>query len=118
MVSTTTNALAKTEAWIYAELQRQLHDALRAQHPEWIQPNGESLICDSYDARFTQVLNELRGADSGIFRSQSADEMKRSHWQRKVKAPIEPQPLAHIKAVLARLKQGEVNNRVVLKVAQ
>lgn len=68
MVSTTTNGLAKTEASIYAELQRQLHDALRAQHPEWIQPNGESPICDSYDARFAQVLNQLRGADSGILR--------------------------------------------------
>ena len=33
--------------------------------------------------------------------------MKRSPWQRKVKAPIEPLPLAHIKAVLERLKQGE-----------
>ena len=44
--------------------------------------------------------------------------MKRSPWQRKVKAPIEPQPLAHIKAVLERLKQARVNDHVVLKVAQ
>jgi hypothetical protein len=26
----------------YADLRQQIHDDLRLQHPEWIQPNGES----------------------------------------------------------------------------
>jgi hypothetical protein len=43
----------------YDELRQQIHDDLRAQHPEWIQPDGESPICDSYEARLTQVLNSL-----------------------------------------------------------
>ena len=37
-------------------LQREMHDALRAQHPDWILPNGDCLTCDSYDARFTELL--------------------------------------------------------------
>jgi hypothetical protein len=41
---------------IYADLQRQIHEALRAQHPEWIQPDGESPICDSYEARLAGLL--------------------------------------------------------------
>jgi len=41
----------------YADLQRQMHDALRAQHPEWIQPDGQSPICDDYDSRFAELLN-------------------------------------------------------------
>jgi hypothetical protein len=40
----------------YTELQQQIHDDLRVQHPEWIQPNGESPICDSYEARLRELL--------------------------------------------------------------
>ncbi len=41
----------------YAALQRHMHQALRAQHPEWIEPNGDSPTCDSYESRFAQLLN-------------------------------------------------------------
>jgi len=40
----------------YAELRQQIHNDLRLQHPEWIQPNGESPICDSYEARLIALL--------------------------------------------------------------
>ena len=43
----------------YAELQQQIHHDLRVQHPEWIQPNGESPMCDSYEARLVKVLDAL-----------------------------------------------------------
>ena len=43
----------------YTELRQQIHDDLRIQHPEWVQPNGESPMCDSYDARLTEVLDTL-----------------------------------------------------------
>jgi hypothetical protein len=33
-----------------------MHDALRAQHPDWILPNGDCPTCDSYDARLTELL--------------------------------------------------------------
>src|SRR6266403_766494 len=29
----------------YAELRQQIHDDLRIQHPEWLEPNGESSMC-------------------------------------------------------------------------
>jgi hypothetical protein len=29
----------------YAELRQQIHHDLRIQHPEWIEPNGESSMC-------------------------------------------------------------------------
>lgn len=41
----------------YEDLQKQVHDALRAQHPEWIQSDGASPICDDYEARFAELLN-------------------------------------------------------------
>jgi hypothetical protein len=37
---------------------RYIH-ALRAQHPEWVQPNGASPICDSYESRFAELLRTL-----------------------------------------------------------
>lgn len=44
----------------YAELRRQIHDDLRIQHPDWIQPNGESPVCDAYEARLKEVLDSFR----------------------------------------------------------
>ena len=41
----------------YAELRQQIHHDLRIQHPEWIEPNGESRMCDSYDARLMEELD-------------------------------------------------------------
>jgi hypothetical protein len=43
----------------YAELLQKIHDDLRIQHPEWVEPNGESPMCDSYEARLLKVLDPL-----------------------------------------------------------
>jgi hypothetical protein len=40
----------------YTDLRQQIHDDLRIQHPEWVQPNGESPMCDSYEARLMELL--------------------------------------------------------------
>jgi hypothetical protein len=52
----------------YTELQQQIHDDLRIQHPEWIESSGESLMCDSYEARLTKMLDTLtrRGSNESI----------------------------------------------------
>jgi hypothetical protein len=40
----------------YAQLRRDIHDALRAQHPEWILPNGDCPTCESYESRLAELL--------------------------------------------------------------
>ena len=51
----------------YAELQREIHAALRAQHPEWVDEDGNSPTCDSYEARFAELLfNHRRPATQGL----------------------------------------------------
>jgi hypothetical protein len=40
----------------YVQLQHQIHDALREQHPEWIEPNGNCPTCESYESRFAELL--------------------------------------------------------------
>ena len=51
---------APHEIHTYTELRQQIHDDLRIQHPEWIQPNGECPTCDSYEARLMEALDPLR----------------------------------------------------------
>lgn len=48
----------------YSELQQQIHDDLRVQHQEWVEPNGESPICDSYEARLTELLGITQRASA------------------------------------------------------
>jgi hypothetical protein len=43
----------------YAELRQQIHDDLRVQHPEWVQPDGKSPMCDSHEARLIELLDPL-----------------------------------------------------------
>jgi len=40
----------------FADLLKQIRHDLRTQHPEWIQANGESPMCDSYEARLMKLL--------------------------------------------------------------
>jgi hypothetical protein len=47
----------------YTDLLQQIRIDLRTQHPEWIKPNGQCPMCDSYVARLLELLagpNELK----------------------------------------------------------
>jgi hypothetical protein len=50
----------------YPELQQQIHDDLRIQHPEWVEPNGECPTCDSYESRLTEMLGGLTRTGSAV----------------------------------------------------
>ena len=41
----------------YAVLLQQIRNDLLRQHPEWIQPNGQCPMCDSYEARLIKLLH-------------------------------------------------------------
>ena len=43
----------------YVELRQQIHDDLRIQHPEWVESDGKSPMCDSYEARLMEMLDSL-----------------------------------------------------------
>src|SRR5262245_583613 len=40
----------------YTELRKMVRETLRRQHPEWIDANGNSRLCDYYEARLDKVL--------------------------------------------------------------
>jgi hypothetical protein len=50
----------------YADLQKLIRHALRLQHPDWIGLNGESEMCEFYEARFAKLLagEATRGCSS------------------------------------------------------
>ena len=48
----------------YVELRQQIHDDLRIQHPEWVEPDGKSPMCDSYEARLMELLDSLTRSES------------------------------------------------------
>jgi hypothetical protein len=51
-----TSTSSSSETGSYVQLQHQIHDALREQHPEWIQPNGDCPTCESYESRLVELL--------------------------------------------------------------
>jgi hypothetical protein len=59
-MNTTRSSILVAEVPGYAELQREMHDALRAQHPEWIEADGKSPTCDYYESLFAELLVSYR----------------------------------------------------------
>jgi hypothetical protein len=62
----------------YTELQQQIHEDLRVQHPDWVKPNGDCPTCDSYERRLAGLLglsqrsNAMRTLESSSEMSQAA----------------------------------------------
>jgi hypothetical protein len=67
-VSRTKSMAVPHQIHTYTELRQQIHDDLRIQHPEWVEPNGESPMCDSYEARLTEQLDTFtrRGSNESV----------------------------------------------------
>ena len=63
-----TQVAGSTPGGTLAALRIQIHDDLRAQHPEWIAPNGECPECDFYEARLAELLESYArsGSDDSI----------------------------------------------------
>ena len=56
----------------YTELEQQIHEDLRAQHPEWIEPTGECPECDEHEARLREQLDLLTrtGSNESVITTQ------------------------------------------------
>jgi hypothetical protein len=55
-VKTSTSATTPNEAQVYVQLQHEIHEALRKEHPEWIELNGECPTCEAYESRLAELL--------------------------------------------------------------
>ena len=57
----------------YTELKQQIHEDLRAQHPEWIEPTGECPTCNEHEARLKKLLDALtrKGPNESVITTQN-----------------------------------------------
>jgi hypothetical protein len=46
------------------KLQQEIHDALRVQHPDWIEPDGDCPTCESYESRLAKLIGFASPKDS------------------------------------------------------
>jgi hypothetical protein len=44
------------DAQAYVQLQKQMHEALLREHPEWVEPNGDCPMCKAYESRLAELL--------------------------------------------------------------
>jgi len=56
VMETSTSPTKSDEIRSYIQLQQQIHQALRKEHPEWIEPNGDCPTCESYESRLAELL--------------------------------------------------------------
>jgi len=49
-------AISPVEIHSYRELKQRIHDDLRVQHPEWVEPNGDCPTCESYERRLAESI--------------------------------------------------------------
>ena len=57
----------------YVQLQRQIHYALREQHPDWIEQNGDCPTCESYESRFAELLDIFNRTNASRLPDQTRD---------------------------------------------
>ena len=55
-MKTNASRMLPNEVERYVQLQRQIHEALLKEHPEWIEPNGDCPMCEIYESRLAELL--------------------------------------------------------------
>ena len=50
----------------YSELQQQIHEDLRIQPPDWVGPDGDCPICDSYERRLAELIGLFQSAERSL----------------------------------------------------
>jgi hypothetical protein len=50
----------------YVELQERIRNSLRAQRPEWANPNGESPLCDLYERRLADLIAIFQSREANV----------------------------------------------------
>jgi hypothetical protein len=53
----------------YSELQQRIHEDLRIQHPDWVEPNGDCPTCESYESRLAELLGLNHRSNAAITRN-------------------------------------------------
>jgi len=55
-MKTNTSPAFPGEVQGFVPLQSEIHEPLRKEHPEWVEPNGECPMCEIYESRLAELL--------------------------------------------------------------
>src|SRR6266508_6391277 len=69
------------EIHFYIQLQQQIHQALRVQHPDWVEPNGNCPTCDSYESRLAELLGLSPRMNSAIPSDAASEAIREIAWE-------------------------------------
>ncbi len=65
----------------YIQLQQRTHDALRIQHPDWVEPNGNCPTCASYESRLAELLGLSHRTNSAIPSDAASEAIREIAWE-------------------------------------
>ena len=65
----------------YLQLQQEIHDALRVQHPNWVEPNGNCPTCDSYESRLAELLGLSHETNRVIPSVAASEALREIAWE-------------------------------------
>jgi len=66
----------------YTQLQQQqIHDALRVQHPDWVEPNGNCPTCASYESRLAEQLGLSHRTNTAIPSVAASEAIREIAWE-------------------------------------
>jgi hypothetical protein len=65
----------------YIQLQQQIHHALRVQHLDWVEPNGNCPTCDSYESRLGELLGLSHRTNSAIPSDAASEAIHEIAWE-------------------------------------
>jgi hypothetical protein len=65
----------------YIQLQQQIHHALRVQHPDWVEPNGNCPTCDSYESPLAELLGLSHRTNSAIPSVAASEGLREIAWE-------------------------------------
>jgi hypothetical protein len=55
-MKTNISSTVRNDVHAYVQLQQQIHEALRKEHPEWVDPDGTCPTCEVYESRLAKLL--------------------------------------------------------------
>jgi len=65
----------------YIQLRQQIHHALRVQHPDWVESNGNCATCDSYESRLAELLGLSHRRNRAISSVAASEAIREIAWE-------------------------------------
>jgi hypothetical protein len=65
----------------YIQLQQEIYDSLRVQHPDWVEPDGSCPTCESYESRLAELLGLPHRTNGAIPSVAASEGLREIAWE-------------------------------------